>query len=302
MLLALLLSIAPTWAVCPEEPLAPAALRGSLENAAVAFAAMDGDSFDAALTAALDGLPCLGSVLAPVEAAAVHRVLAYQSFLDDDRDGALQSMHAAVALQPDYALPGGLAPEGGALDVLYREAGERPASLQVAMDAPRGAVAWVDGSEASTRPANVPAIVQLSMRDGTALWTAYVPPGGHLPEWFRADGEVPGGADGPPPRLDEGGAGGWAGWSAPLRVEETGKLEPLPRVAFGTAGAAALLWVGSAALRGLYATRLGDVQGTRLATNATWTGSVGVGLVATGLITATLVRRRGRLQDQGGAP
>ena len=126
----------------------------------------------------IDGMvECLGSVLSPGVAASVHRVHALRAFLAGDDAATTDSFVSARAIQGEVDLPDSVAPAGGPVDGLWQGADPARASARTAITAPAGAKVWVDGSASTTRPEDVPSVVQVGRATNDVVWTSVAGPG-----------------------------------------------------------------------------------------------------------------------------
>jgi outer membrane biosynthesis protein TonB len=178
MLLAFLTAlVAPTYACAPAE------VESAVQEGLIAFATMDEDGVADAV-ALVDGKVSCQTAPLPVETAAqVHRMHGLAAFLEGDAVGAKSAFAAALALDPQTLLPAKIAPEGGKLARLYGES-----TLPVGATADMGLSAdyrgYVNGSEASKRPTDRPAVVQMSMYD-TVKYSAWLKPTSPIPTQFQ---------------------------------------------------------------------------------------------------------------------
>jgi hypothetical protein len=157
-------------AACPSTA---ADVLQAVNAAEASFSAMDAGSFGTARDQALTLLSCLTEPLAPMDAAALHRVEGFAAFLAMDEPGALASFTPAVRLQPGYALPSTIAPEGSPLASLYRAA----SSASVGEPGPlfaAGVQVRVDGLAATALHPSQAAVLQVLGADGAVSWSGYL--------------------------------------------------------------------------------------------------------------------------------
>lgn len=187
------------WAECPSSP---AAASETAERAAAAFAAMNGQEFDASIATLVTQVGCLSGPTSPHDAAVIHQALALAAFKAKDAQGTLTALQAMHASEATFSLAHELSPPGGPLDRRDREA----QALAPASRVPHGAGSsvYVDGSLASDLPANRPSLVVVLDARGAVLWSGLVPPGGSIPPLWG--GSPPAldiaAADGPPAPTD----------------------------------------------------------------------------------------------------
>jgi len=167
-------------AACPD-PTPASELDEHVDDAVLSFATLDEEGFLAASDALSEGITCLNEVTSAEDTASYHRVMGLRAFWDGNQDDATASFQAALLLEPTARLSNKIAPEGGPLATLYASAGERAAPANTAFRAPAWTTAYVNGAEATERPAHLPALIAFSNRDGVQ-WSAMVPADGALPE------------------------------------------------------------------------------------------------------------------------
>ena len=272
------ISLFASAADCPQA-LSPDDLEDEVEEATLAWAAMDEDGFREAAARAEAVVPCLDEPVSPEQAANLHGLRALAAFLDGDTTTARTRLEAAHAADEGYAISTRLAPEGGPLWTLSVEASEadrdpgRPLSL---LD---GGTVWVDGTEGGRRSDQRPALVQVGA-DGRASWSALLEPGQAFEPPAPVLAELPdGGSDDVRiPRAPE----------APARGAEGGGATALWAAAGGSGAVAAGLFGTSAYLRTRYDQQ--PSRGLHGATNGTFLASTGMAAVTGGLLTAALVK------------
>lgn len=172
-----------TALVVPTYACAPAEVESAVQEGLIAFATMDEDGVADAV-ALVDGKVSCQAAPLPVETAAqVHRIHGLAAFLEGDAVGAKSAFAAALALDPQTLLPAKIAPEGGKLARLYGES-TLPAGATADMGLSADYRGYVNGSEASKRPTDRPAVVQLSMYD-TVKYSAWLKPTSPIPTQFQ---------------------------------------------------------------------------------------------------------------------
>jgi hypothetical protein len=170
-----------TAAACPERTTL-AALQETTAKGVTAYADNDKGGLDRAWSTATELADCLGEVVDPKSAAALHRLHAYKQYHGGDADGALRSLRTAAALDPNFTLPAEVAPEGGALYALDSVAHATPDTSSVAFETPEGTKTWVDGKKAAARPTTTPSLIQVSTKEGVH-WSGWVTDDA-LPAWM----------------------------------------------------------------------------------------------------------------------
>jgi hypothetical protein len=120
-------------------------------------------------------------VVLPPQVAEFHRLVALRACYAGDRQAAELAFRASLALEPSYRLSTKVAPEGGALRASWDRARDASRSRSLALQPPAGARAWVDGRVGSSRPMDLPTLVQLGTPPDQVGWTGYLGPGGALP-------------------------------------------------------------------------------------------------------------------------
>ena len=269
----IVLLFATASATCPT-PMRTDELLADLSRAESAYVAMDLTAFQSAADAARAALPCLIDTLLPPDAAAYHRFVALDAYVQQDSAGTVAAFRASSAIQPAYVLPATLAPQGNPLEALWQAAKNQPSAPGIVLVPPIGHFALVDGARASVRPVDRPAILQLTSSDGAIRWTGWVAAGASAPDW--------------------------SGFGAPMPEEQIaveGRLSATRRptvllaIGAGAAGAlAAGLYGGALASRAEYDNGpLDDADALRARTNGLVYGAGGIGVVAVGLLTATLL-------------
>ncbi|MBW2253428.1 MAG: hypothetical protein JRI25_02375 [Deltaproteobacteria bacterium] len=166
---------------CPEKTTL-AALQEATAKGVTAYVDNDKSGLDKAWTAAKESASCLGEQADPGTVAALHRLHAYAQYHGGNADGALQSLRAAAALDPDFVVPVEVAPEAGALSALSTVAHVSTQTYSASFEAPEGTQTWVDGTESTERPADSPSLIQVVTPDGVQ-WSGWVTTE-TLPAWM----------------------------------------------------------------------------------------------------------------------
>ena len=176
-MIALLLQTAFAGAAGCDAP----ALADAIGRAEVAFTAMDGSAFDAAIADARSSFECQVDPLTPILCADWHRVLALDAFLRDDGSNTVQSFHAALNTTPGYDLPSTIAPQGHPLRDHFEQAKLMAPGGTLDLALPSEGWLAVDGQRSETAPAGRPFVFQRFDDDGSVLETRYVELGAPMP-------------------------------------------------------------------------------------------------------------------------
>lgn len=253
-----------------------AAALGAAESA---FASMNLESFQEAVTTVSARLPCLREPITPVDAAAWHRVMAYDAWTRRELDQTRAAFRSALVLQPSYALPSSVAPPGNPLTLLYQEARALGPGESAPLSLPEHTSALVDGQRLMALPLARPSLVQLLGPSGQVLQTDALAAGAAAPDWSSVSVPAPLVVALPAPPAEV--APRRAGPSLPLLIAGGGAL--------AVSGA---LYGAGLATRAVYDqedTPFEDLEALRGRTNAlavsAWaTGAVGLGLGASAFL------------------
>ncbi|MSP56090.1 MAG: hypothetical protein EXR69_10865 [Myxococcales bacterium] len=257
-----------------EAACTPNDVESAVQEGLLAFAAMDDTGVDDAVEAVDSEVACQTSPLPPGTVAQVHQIHGLAAFLAGDSAGAKAAFSAELAIDPLRTLPLKIAPEGGKLARLHAES-IVPVGVRNELGLAVGYQGYVDGVEASRRPADRPAVVQLADREvvGYAAWLLPTSP---LPARYVTSA-VPLPVAVTAPVLS----------TAPA-PREAKQAPPRSGTAFLIAGGAAAVAAG-----GLFATSAAthasfENKRTKLdytINHAGYLGSIGAGAVALGLLT-----------------
>ncbi len=177
------LSPALTLAAC-EETTTLAQLASASRAGEAAFAGLDAEGLLTQSTLARAKiLPCVGQSLTTREAAAFHRLMALEAFINGEEARAKREFHAARKLDPGYSLPADVAGEGHPLLVLYEEAARTPDGEAEPVYPPEGGWVLVAGVRNAARYSQTPVVIQVFAASGALLETRYVHSGEALPRW-----------------------------------------------------------------------------------------------------------------------
>ncbi len=201
---------------CPS-PTTLSVLQDAYARGEQSFANLDIEGLNQASDDAAQALPCLVEPITLNDAAAYHRLMGMSAFANQERDRVKAEFHAARLLQPGYAVPEEVAPQGHPMIAAYEEAVLLDEGAHEEPVPPLGGYVTVGGVRGATRRANSPAIIQVFEGDGTITQTLHLGPG-EVMEMF-----------GPPP-LSE---------TRNLRVPMLVATAATGAVALGTYGAAA---------------------------------------------------------------
>lgn len=268
------------------ESISVESLSAKVDEAMLAFASMDEEGFLSTSAIVRGDVSCLTTVLPSGKAAALHRMNGLEAFVNGDTQATEDAFAAALALEPDYALSAKLAPKGGKLDLIYQAAKAR-SRAPMPFRLPTGYTAWVDGIAAPARDDAFPAVIQVGKSTTSLDYSAWL--GAHdpfMPDDLGLASEVPfadldagsGYKPAKPPKAPTS--------SKPEKPEKTpgagGGTSPLLIAGGVSAGVAAGLYGTSLALRSSFDKE--PTQGKFAATNGTFFGSIGVGVLAVGLM------------------
>jgi len=281
MYLLVLLAGAATAGDC-ERVVSQTEIRSLLEDAMLAYSAMDDETFATSTHEARRLLPCVDEVFEPTGAAAFHRLAGMQAFYDGDPDAAESSFRASIAIRPDTGLSELVAPEGGKLHRAWQSAASAPGPDLAPLPISSGYRLFVDGQRGSEIPVGLPYIAQLTTRSGDVDWSGYVEPGAPMPRTLIAamgtPGSSPAGAESEPEVA-----------STPIPKDGPRKPERSRRgvnsgllvAAAGSAVVAGALFGTSAMVRGQYDED--PTQGRYTLTNGTYVGAVSCAGLTVGL-------------------
>lgn len=251
---------------CPT-PTTLSQLKDATVRGEESFANLDIEGLNQAATDAETALPCLSEPITPRDVAAYHRLMGMHAFANQERERVQAEFHAARKAESGYELPQEVAPVGHPMVAAYEQAvlsdeGERQQPVP-----PDGGYVTVGGVRGAARAELSPSILQVFEPDDALTETLYLPPGAVLPIWGPL----------PEPLPDP----------ASLRRPLLAATAATGAVALGLQG------VAIASRRSFQDTAdpAADAQlDTLYARNrATFFSSVGVGAVAVGLGTVTLL-------------
>lgn len=158
-----------------------AELHTTMETAEQAYAELDVASFRTANDELRLAFPCIDTPVSGPTAARLARLRALALSTAGDDNGALQALTAAKELEPSYAFPMELLPEGHALRTAYN--GIAPSSAPKArLPRPRGVDVLLDGQADLWRPTHRPTVFQIE-RDGHVQDTQLLWPGDPAPDY-----------------------------------------------------------------------------------------------------------------------
>ena len=284
------------WAACPEDP--EAKLATSLRAAVGSFQSMDLEGFTAHRLDARRAIGCLTTPIAREDAAAYHRLEAYDAFLARDEEGAFHDFRSALYAHWEYELPQSIAPVGNPIREAWTDAASYPLPTYGEEELPRKTVLLIDGREQTGRPDELASVVQLVRESGTVLYSKYLEAGTPSPDWKTADRGGPGAAPAPKPVAAKT-------TDAPNMKVKTGGRPPkvrepisvnTPMLVGGSVAAltGGVLYLAAASNRAAFddlGTSFEDLEGLQTRTNALVVASgvsagVGVGLGAASFVVA----------------
>lgn len=157
---------------CDTQP-TTSELTALTAKALTAYADMDQEGFEADADRAVTLVDCLTEPASPALAASIHRIRGIRLFLDGNNVGSAAALGAAAAIEPSFAVPDDIAPEGGKLWTAFEDARSRPAAPRTLVEAP-GHTVIVDGIPVPDRPSAGPYIFQLKDPAGTLTMSAFL--------------------------------------------------------------------------------------------------------------------------------
>ncbi len=178
-LLALALLVAPARALAACTGSAQA-VESALEAALQAYAAQDKQGVLSHMAGAEQELGCLTEPMRPALAARFHMVEGLKLFLTRDNTGAHLAFAAARRTDAGLTLPADIAPPKHSLQTCYTALPLTDLALQQVRTSAHSLL--VDGQAALEWPVDWPAVVQGLDERGAVLFSAWVEPGGALPE------------------------------------------------------------------------------------------------------------------------
>ena len=153
-----------------------------LDEAQAAFARLDAATFTTAMEASSLLMPCLDEPVSQELAARFHRAEGLRLYAAGNQAKALSSLRAAKVIEPDYAFPEGLFPQGYALLAEYKELdASQPVSVKTPL--PKVGTFQFDGLQTRHRPADRPTLFQHLTSDGATIKTEVVLSGMPLPQY-----------------------------------------------------------------------------------------------------------------------
>lgn len=141
------------------------------------------NGFNQSVDSATAALECLAEPMPPEQAARLHRLIGVHRFVHRDRVLAEAAFLAARTVDPEYAFPENMVPQGHGLRTLYESV--QPGSSYEDVPKPASGELLFDGDALAGRPVQSPTIVQIRDRRGRVVSTNYLETGAPLPD-FRA--------------------------------------------------------------------------------------------------------------------
>src|SRR3989339_1248072 len=184
-LLVLLLCLLPghLLAVCVQ-PASVVELAQASRLAEEAFANLDADGLlTQSSLARTKVLPCVQEMITKRNAAAFHRLMALEAFINGDESRVMSELHAALILEPGYLFPENVAGSGHPLLVLYKRAETLDDGVAERTYPPANGYMMVAGVRNAARYSKIPVIIQAFGPHGELLETRYVQPGEASPNW-----------------------------------------------------------------------------------------------------------------------
>lgn len=128
-------------------------------------------------------LPCLTDILTIRDAAAFHRLMALEAFINGDNSRTIAELHASLKLEPGFSFSEEVAGIGHPILALYSAAAFAQDGEAEPVFPPKGGYAMVAGVRNAPRYELTPAIVQVFSIADELLETRYVQPGEAMPKW-----------------------------------------------------------------------------------------------------------------------
>lgn len=244
-------------------------LRTAIDEAETAFAEMEADDFEEAVSYAETTMACMAEPLTPVDAAGYHRLQALSAFFSGDPSATQLHFQAVQGTQPGYELPVSIAPAEHPLRKDFEAAKQFATGDTFALDEPYDGWLLLDGRRTVDAPSGRPFIFQRLDAIGAVGQTAYLPVGSPVPG-YRVKATAA-----PAPTAIPAASGGGKG--------------PLKIVGLGLGVAAAGLYGTAFASRGSYnqavetgnQAKIDSAKGTTNALTLASIGALGAGAVFT---------------------
>jgi len=160
-----------------------AELARHISRADVAFAKMDQESFRAARWEIDRALPCMGAPIQIGQVAALYRMQALGSFMDQEHAQAVGWFKGVFEVAPHYVLPETLAPQGHPLRIDFEVAQGTPDVAGDPIRRPAVGVIRIDGKVGTELPRDRPYLFQHVDDSGGVRITAMVRPGIEPPRY-----------------------------------------------------------------------------------------------------------------------
>ncbi len=171
------------FAVC-DEPTSVVQLIQASHLAEEAFANLDADALLTQSSLARSQiLPCVQEVISKRNAAAFHRLMALEAFINGNESRVVNELHAALILEPGYLFPTNVAGQGHPLLALYKRAETSDDGVAERTYPPANGYMMVAGVRNAARYSKIPVIIQAFGPHGELLETRYVQPGEASPNW-----------------------------------------------------------------------------------------------------------------------
>jgi len=150
-------------------------LSVAIDASVQAYQDMDAQAFTRARSSANATLECLKEPVTPEVALRFHVMDALDAWLARDPDRGVLAFSAVLAINPSWTLPASLAPPDHPLRLQFQEARTHPLTGEAPVLTSDEARLRVDGRENAKRPSDRPAILQWIRRDGSPVWSGYLP-------------------------------------------------------------------------------------------------------------------------------
>jgi hypothetical protein len=167
-----------------DQPTSVVQLSDASRLAEEAFAKLDADGLLTQSSLARSQiLPCVQEIITKRNAAAFHRLMALEAFINGNESRVVSELHAALILEPGYLFPENVAGPGHPLLALYKRAETSDDGVAERTYPPANGYMMVAGVRNAARHSKTPVIIQAFGPHGELLETRYVQPGEASPNW-----------------------------------------------------------------------------------------------------------------------
>lgn len=169
------------------DDVATSEVAAQLEEAALAYQAMDVAAFHDALDNVDSNLGCVREPLDAGLAARTHRMFGLRAYANRDREAAMQAFAAARNLEPKYTFPEALVPPNNEIHTIYQALATEDGHSEEVAPAREGRLLF-DGRAGIHRPLDWPTLFQWVADDDVVLRTEHVAPGEAMPQYAISGG------------------------------------------------------------------------------------------------------------------